>query len=102
MSPKFRSICEAEASTTFSLESGGVLMGRQQGKNFWQVDHVIGPGQNAVHGRFRFIPDLPWQHEQIAKRFYETNGQSTYLGDWHKRLNGTPQPGSVTSDTGLD
>lgn len=83
MRAKLLSLCEAEVTNTFPNESGGVLMGRGQGKSFWQVDHVIGPGPNAVHGRFSFIPDLPWQHEQIAKRFYETDGQSTYLGDWH-------------------
>lgn len=83
MSRKLLCLCEAEVSNTFPLESGGVLMGRRLDKSLWQIDHVIGPGTNAVHGRFHFIPDLQWQHERIAERFYETNGRSTYLGDWH-------------------
>lgn len=83
MSRKLLSLCEAEVSNTFPFESGGVLMGRRLDKDIWEIDHVIGPGPNAAHGRFRFIPDLSWQHERIAERFYETNGQSTYLGDWH-------------------
>lgn len=83
MSTDLLSQCETEVTNKFPRESGGVLMGCRKGQDLWQVDHVIGPGPNAVHGRVRFIPDLEWQHEQIAKRFFETNGQSTYLGDWH-------------------
>jgi integrative and conjugative element protein (TIGR02256 family) len=58
-------------------------MGRRLDNICWQIDHVIGPGPNAVHGPFCFAPDLLWQHERIAERFYGTNGQSTYVGDWH-------------------
>jgi integrative and conjugative element protein (TIGR02256 family) len=58
-------------------------MGRRRDKGFWEIDHVLGPGPNALHGRFRFAPDLHWQHGRIAEHFYETDGQSTYLGDWH-------------------
>lgn len=83
ISRKFLSLCETEVSNTFPLESGGALMGRRLDKISWQIDHVIGPGPNAVHGLFCFAPDLLWQHERIAERFYETNGQSTYVGDWH-------------------
>lgn len=83
MSEELLNLCEAEVTSKFPCESGGVLMGCRTRQGLWQVDHVIGPGPNAVHGRFSFIPDLPWQHEQIARRFYETNGKSTYLGDWH-------------------
>lgn len=75
--------CASEVTRTFPLESGGVLMGQQIGEHEWIVDHIVGPGPNAVHGRYRFSPDLPWQHEQIADRFSQTNGRSTYLGDWH-------------------
>lgn len=83
MSRKLLSLCEAEVSSAFPFESGGVLMGRRLEESLWQIDHVVGPGPNAKHERFRFIPDLPWQHERIAERFYKTNGRSTYLGDWH-------------------
>lgn len=76
-------VCRIEVTRTFPLESGGVLMGRRIGPNEWLVDHVIGPGPRATHQRYRFSPDLDWQHEQIAAWFHATNGQSTYLGDWH-------------------
>ena len=47
------------------------------------VDEVIGPGPNARQDRYRFEPDLVWQHARIAERYISTNGLSTYLGDWH-------------------
>lgn len=75
--------CKAEATRTFPLESGGVLMGEPLGQDRWRVDHVIGPGPQARHERYRFTPDPTWQHAQIAERFKATSGQSTYLGDWH-------------------
>lgn len=76
-------VCRAEVTATYPLESGGVLMGRRHGGSYWTVDHVIGPGPNAHHSPTRFSPDLAWQHERIAERFYCTGGMSTYLGDWH-------------------
>lgn len=75
--------CRVEATRTFPLESGGVLMGERFGPDRWRVDHVIGPGPDARHERHRFTPDPAWQHERIAKRFLATEGRSTYLGDWH-------------------
>jgi len=76
-------VCEHEVTRMFPLESGGVLMGRRMGKDQWHVDHVIGPGPAARHERYRFSPDLDYQLEEIARRFTDTHGQSTYLGDWH-------------------
>ena len=75
--------CQVEATRTFPLESGGVLMGERLAQDWWRIDHVIGPGPAARHERYRFTPDPDWQHERIAERFRSTGGQSTYLGDWH-------------------
>lgn len=74
---------QTEATRTFPLESGGVLMGERTGPSDWRVDHVIGPGPHAKHQRYRFSSDPDWQHERIAARFHTTNGRSTYVGDWH-------------------
>jgi integrative and conjugative element protein (TIGR02256 family) len=76
-------VCEREVTHAFPMESGGVLMGRRVGRHEWLVDQVVGPGPSAHHSRYRFSPDLDYQREQIAQRFIETQGQSTYLGDWH-------------------
>lgn len=75
--------CQAEVDRTFPLESGGVLIGRRLAGNRWHVDFIVGPGPRARHGRIRFSPDLEYQTAAIANRFYATNGESTYLGDWH-------------------
>ena len=58
-------------------------MGRRISESEAVVDHIIGPGPLALHGRYRFTPDLAWQHQQIAERHHATGGRSTYLGDWH-------------------
>lgn len=76
-------VCEHEVTRMFPLESGGVLMGRRTGDAEWQVDHIVGPGPAARHARFRFSPDLEYQRDEIARRFVDTQGRSTYLGDWH-------------------
>lgn len=75
--------CDREVARTFPMESGGVLMGARIDNDHWRVDHVVGPGPAARHSRYRFSPDLPWQHDRIAERFHATGGASTYLGDWH-------------------
>lgn len=76
-------VCEDEVTRMFPLESGGVLMGRRMDKDEWQVDHIVGPGRAPRHARYRFSPDLDYQRKEIARRFIDTRGQSTYLGDWH-------------------
>lgn len=77
------SLCRQEVSRTFPLESGGVLMGRRAGESEWFVDHMVGPGPEARHARYRFSPDHEYQRQLIAARFLDTRGESTYLGDWH-------------------
>lgn len=83
-------MCIGEVSATFPKESGGALMGRRTGANeIVVVDQVIGPGPNARHERYRFEPDIHWQHAQIADHYYATGGTSTYLGDWHSHPEAT-------------
>lgn len=64
-------------------------MGRRTGINEIVVDQVIGPGPNARHERYRFEPDIHWQHAQIADHYYATGGTSTYLGGWHSHPEAT-------------
>lgn len=76
-------ICVVEIDRTFPLESGGVLMGRWASQSHAIVERVIGPGPKARHERYRFMPDLEWQHAKIAEHYRASSGLSTYLGDWH-------------------
>lgn len=71
-----------EASSRHPLETGGVLLGWRAGEDKVVVD-VLGPGPQALHGRYRFLPDHDWQIEQIHKRFASSNRDIDYLGDWH-------------------
>lgn len=58
-------------------------MGRRMTEDKWLIDEVIGPGPLARHSRFRFSPDIDYQHAEIAARYRATDGASTYIGDWH-------------------
>lgn len=73
-----------QASDAAPLETGGCLMGYWV-KEFTEVviTEVIGPGPEAVHGKWYFFPNASWQSTQIA-RIYSTSARLiTYLGDWH-------------------
>ena len=82
-------MCIGEVCATFPKESGGALMGHRTDVNEIVVDQVIGPGPNARHERYRFEPDINWQHAKIADRYYATGGTSTYLGGWHSHPEAT-------------
>lgn len=81
--------CIAEVDAKFPLESGGVLMGRRRHASEIVVDQVIGPGPSSRHERYRFEPNLEWQHARIAESYDASNGASTYLGDWHSHPGAT-------------
>ncbi len=56
---------------------------RADGTDERVATHVVGPGPNAIHEEFRFVPDHDYQLAEIA-RLYETSGRCLeYLGDWH-------------------
>lgn len=74
--------------TEFSpLETGGILLGWRRGDDRVVVD-VVGPGQNALHGRTRFLPDHKWQMNELSRVFKATGGDIDYLGDWHTHPDG--------------
>ena len=80
---------ERMAEESFPNESGGALMG------YWSeeektvvITNVVGPGPNAKHARYSFVPDYEFQEQQIAE-IYSTSGRlRTYLGDWHSHPDG--------------
>ena len=68
-------------------ETGGVLMGYQAGGDI-VVTTVIGPGPNAVHGGYSFVPDYEFQEIEIARVYKDSGRISVYLGDWHTHPDG--------------
>jgi integrative and conjugative element protein (TIGR02256 family) len=83
----------AEARGTEPLESGGVLLGWQDGQGMeLVVARIVGPGPRAVHRRTRFSPDDDWQREQIADAYVASGRTVSYLGDWHSHPGGGDTP----------
>lgn len=77
-----------EGARMHPKETGGVLMGYQQEGDV-VVTAVIGPGPNATHCRFSFIPDYNFQEEEIARAYKESGRVCVYLGDWHTHPDGS-------------
>lgn len=78
-----------ELANQFSpYETGGMLLGYKAGEGEAVVTGIIGPGPGAKHGRFRFSPDSEYQQAALNERFWVSNGQETYLGDWHTHPHG--------------
>lgn len=51
------------------------------------VTDVIGPGPNAEHGLFHFIPDYSFHISESSRIYNSSNRVSFYLGDWQSHLN---------------
>lgn len=69
------------------LEVGGVLAG------YWSdqvavVTDFVGPGENAQHHRYTYIPDHGYHAAEIARLYGASNGATIYLGDWHTHPSG--------------
>ena len=69
-------------------ETGGCLLG------YWVkpleevvICEIIGPGPNAEHFKFKFVPDYDWQASRIAEIYKESGCYYSYLGDWHSHPN---------------
>lgn len=90
----------SEADQSYPCETGGVLMG------YWAfpyteivITQAIGPGPQAFHDRFSFIPDHQFHDLEIA-RVYETSGRlHTYLGDWHSHPDSSAYISKLDSQT---
>lgn len=83
----YRTMCE-EGAALHPLESGGIILGWRAGNDIVAID-VRGPGPQALHGRYGFLPDHQWQVAEIHRLFEETGGDVDYLGDWHSHPDGT-------------
>jgi len=77
------------ANDSFPLETGGVLMGYRSETGDYVVTHIVGPGLNAKHFPYKFLPDHEYQIKAIQDIFNETNHKSDYLGDWHTHPTGS-------------
>lgn len=77
----------------FPLETGGILLGYRRliiNVDHWVITAVTGPGPNAKHHRFRFIPDDDYHRKKAVNHFESQGGSEYYLGDWHTHPDGSP------------
>lgn len=77
-------------------ETGGLLLGYAAADGTKVVRDAIGPGPSASHASATFEPDHVWQTDELARRYFESDGVLGYLGDWHSH------PGAVGSPSRRD
>jgi integrative and conjugative element protein (TIGR02256 family) len=75
--------CRAELSNFYPLESGGIFFGSVSEHGNRIIEGIIGPGPGATRTRYALEVDHEWQNERLASIFRSSNGQLSYLGDWH-------------------
>ncbi|MBZ9731344.1 Mov34/MPN/PAD-1 family protein [Salegentibacter sp. JZCK2] len=84
--------------TFLPYETGGILLGYVDVQENLVVTKIVDPGPEAVHRKDYFLPDGSFQQKEIDKVFQETEGEETYLGDWHSH----PYKRPFLSDIDLD
>lgn len=84
---------------SFPLETGGVFLGYKANNGELVVTALIGPGPNARHSRYRFVPDAEYQQEKIEVHHARSEGRETYLGDWHTHPRGSADLSSLDKRT---
>jgi len=78
-----------DAEQQFPRESGGVLLGYRSDSGISVVVAATGPGPRARHTDTRYVPDAAYDQQQITEAFDATEGQVTYIGDWHSHSTGS-------------
>ncbi len=72
-----------ETVRTAPNETGGVLVGYGDVGGGFVVTAAVGPGPNAVHEPYRFVPDHECHEREVARHYHASGRTETYLGDWH-------------------
>ena len=88
----------AEAELYAPCETGGVLLGTSSVGRRLVVTELVQAGPCAERGRYRFVPDGPWQRQRIAERYQAAGRTLEYLGDWHSHPHGNG-PSSLDRST---
>lgn len=59
------------------------------------ITHCCGPGPKAKQKKFSITFDSAYTQKFINGIYIQTNGQITYLGDWHSHISSNLKP-SIT------
>ena len=74
-----------------SKESGGILLGRVY-ENKITVETATTPGKGDKRGPFFFHRNRARAQRLLENAFNESNGEQTYLGEWHSHKEKNPSP----------
>lgn len=81
------------------LEVGGIVLGEPGTEEEPSTIHCLsGPGPNAKRRIFSFEPDTAFTQHELERWWYETDGQVTFLGDWHTHPCGALAPSKTDLD----
>ncbi|MCW9023076.1 MAG: Mov34/MPN/PAD-1 family protein [Gammaproteobacteria bacterium] len=78
-----------EAEKKKPLETGGAFMGYVADNHDVIITDMIDAGVNAIHKKISFTPDQEYQLKEMEDIYYNSEGMTNYLGDWHTHPNGT-------------
>jgi integrative and conjugative element protein (TIGR02256 family) len=77
----------------WSLEAGGILLGRILVKNeHVVVDEVTAPGRHDHRSRFRFFRAERPAQTAVNEAWTHSGGEINYLGEWHTHPEDDPTP----------
>lgn len=83
----------AEVERAGHNETGGLLLGWRRGDlAVLAVAHVTGPGADATVTPTRLRLDTAGLQDEVDDWFMSTEGEITYLGDWHLHHAANPVP----------
>lgn len=77
----------------YPKEFGGVFVGFKK-EGLIVIEDVLIP-DDFVNGKTEFVRHPGTLNDRLAKIFKETNGKTTYLGEWHSHPNASATPSST-------
>lgn len=84
---------EREIARAGRNETGGLLLGWfRRDLGLAVIGHATGPGRDAQQEPARLVLDTANLQQEVERQFVETNGQISYIGDWHLHHAARPSP----------
>jgi len=80
----------SRAAASAPSEAGGVLAGWTDGDDIVIAFATVG-GPKAVATPTSYYPDHEWQERELERAFCRSDGDLTYMGDWHSHPSGPSQ-----------
>ncbi|MCE0498502.1 MAG: Mov34/MPN/PAD-1 family protein [Methylacidiphilales bacterium] len=80
-------------------ETGGALAGYKLATNTWVISTLMHPSPKNKSGRTWLERDLVAAQEFVDRVHQQSEGQFTYIGEWHTHPEELPRPSS--QDTGM-